>query len=80
MLSFYDEHTYGKIMKIALQLSGQIRFWKQSYEYWIELKSKLEESGFDVDIHIAVEVDVDVAADDDVDTYVDAVVGVDDVS
>ena len=52
MLSFYDEHTYGKIMKIALQLSGQIRFWEQSCEYWIELKSKLEESGFDVDIHI----------------------------
>ena len=44
MLSFYDEHT--------LQLSGQIRLWEQSCEYWIELKSKLEESGFDVDIHI----------------------------
>ena len=52
MLSFYDEHTHGKIMKIALQLSGQIRFWEQSCEYWVELKSKLEESGFDVDIHI----------------------------
>jgi|15BtaG_2_1085339.scaffolds.fasta_scaffold00241_2 hypothetical protein len=52
MLSFYDEYTYREIMKIALQLSGQIRFWEQSYEYWTELKYKLEQSGFDVDIHI----------------------------
>lgn len=52
MLSFYDEHTHGKIVKIALQLAGQVRFWEQSYEYWTELKSKLEQSGFDVDVHI----------------------------
>lgn len=38
--------------KIAIQLSGQIRYWDKSYNDWFELKSSLKKEGFDVDLHI----------------------------
>ena len=38
--------------KIAIQLSGQIRYWHKSYNDWVEFKSSLQERGFDVDLHI----------------------------
>ena len=38
--------------KIAIQLSGQIRYWHKSYNDWVGFKASLEKEGFDVDLHI----------------------------
>ena len=38
--------------KIAIQLSGQIRYWDKSYYDWVGFKASLETEGFDVDLHI----------------------------
>ena len=38
--------------KIAIQLAGQVRYWKKSYNDWVNFKSNLEKEGFDVDFHI----------------------------
>ncbi len=39
-------------MKIAFQLTGQIRFWEYCSQHWNKFKSDLEKNGFDVDMHI----------------------------
>ena len=42
--------------KIAIQLSGQIRYWHKSYNDWVGFKASLEKEGFDVDTEEDLEI------------------------
>jgi hypothetical protein len=39
-------------MKIAIQLSGQLRFWQESYLHWKKIQKHFSSNNIDVDIHL----------------------------
>ena len=40
-------------MTLAVQLSGQIRYWNQSYKYWKKFKKYFNDNGIEVDFFLS---------------------------